>query len=232
MAINLRQLGFCDPRTLNEKIRETTIIGAGGIGSTVAMALSKMGLRNMTVWDEDTLEEHNLGNQFLPYDCLLPMSSNFLGRKKVESLEFLIDTLLPDPSVEYEPVNFDWRLDHYTYLTICTVDSMSTREKLWTGAKRSEKCRWYIDGRMGAQTLRIYVVDKANEEDITAYEDTLYTDDEAVQEPCTARGIIYTSLFAGAHIANIVRQIAVGPQQPPRQLIHMIEHNQLIEVKR
>jgi tRNA A37 threonylcarbamoyladenosine dehydratase len=63
---NLRQLDICSPTDLNEAIPDTVLIGLGGIGSTVMLALAKMGLRKIEAFDPDTLEEQNIGNQFLP----------------------------------------------------------------------------------------------------------------------------------------------------------------------
>jgi molybdopterin/thiamine biosynthesis adenylyltransferase len=236
--IHLRQVGFCSPAKLNEEISSTAIIGAGGIGSSAMIALAKMGLDHITVYDDDTLEAHNIGNQFLPFRIPDEISFNFLGRKKVWALHHLLRTLLPeDNTFTHEMVqeHFIPGLSGYGYLTICTVDSMKTRKELWNGAKASGKVVWYIDGRMGAQTLRIYVVNVMDQKSVEHYEASLYSDEDAEEAPCTERGIVYTSLFAGAHIANIVKQIAVGPQNPPMQLNHLIEHNLITttgEVKR
>ena len=40
------------------------IIGCGATGSWVALMLAKMGISNITCWDFDKVEEHNLPNQF------------------------------------------------------------------------------------------------------------------------------------------------------------------------
>ena len=40
------------------------VVGAGAIGSFVTLALAKMGCGNITSYDMDTVEEHNLPNQF------------------------------------------------------------------------------------------------------------------------------------------------------------------------
>ena len=40
-----------------------TIIGAGATGSWLALALAKLGVEDITVWDFDIVEEHNIPNQ-------------------------------------------------------------------------------------------------------------------------------------------------------------------------
>ena len=60
----LRQLDIADPSKFKDK--PVTVIGAGGIGAATAVALAKTGFENITVYDFDTLEEHNIPSQLLP----------------------------------------------------------------------------------------------------------------------------------------------------------------------
>ena len=70
-----RQLDILDPKSMDVPV---TIIGAGATGSFTALSLAKMGIRNITIYDFDTVEEHNLPNQFYR-QC-------DLGKRKVEAL--------------------------------------------------------------------------------------------------------------------------------------------------
>lgn len=64
------------------------IIGAGGLGSNVAMMLVRSGIRTLTVADHDMVEASNLNRQqFLPGDVGLP---------KVTALERCLKALEPD----------------------------------------------------------------------------------------------------------------------------------------
>ncbi len=56
-----RQLDILDPKLMSVPV---VVIGAGATGSFAALSLAKMGVRNITVYDFDTVEEHNLPNQF------------------------------------------------------------------------------------------------------------------------------------------------------------------------
>src|SRR5207244_2270936 len=56
-----------------------TVIGAGAVGSFVTLTLAKMGLRDLTVFDDDVVDVHNLPNQFYRLTDL--------GRPKVEALQ-------------------------------------------------------------------------------------------------------------------------------------------------
>ena len=42
------------------------LVGAGGIGAATALCMAKVGFECLTVMDFDTVEEHNIPNQFLP----------------------------------------------------------------------------------------------------------------------------------------------------------------------
>ena len=189
---HLRQLGIASPAKLNEAIPGTTIIGAGGIGSSVAITLLKMGLRGITVYDFDKLEEHNIGNQFLP--CQYEdhgYNRSFIGSFKVVALQHLANEMIAKVDEKRGrfnaalPFAFDEN-SQTDYRMISGVDSMATRSMIWQRVKGN--CRWYIDGRMSAQQLDIYVVDMQDPKDLELYEASLFTDEEGMQEPCTARG--------------------------------------------
>ena len=55
-----RQLDIFSPKNFTTSI---TIIGAGATGSYIAWLLAKMGCRDITVYDADKIENHNLPNQ-------------------------------------------------------------------------------------------------------------------------------------------------------------------------
>jgi len=67
---------------------------------------------------------------------------------------------------------------------------------------------------MGAEVTQIHTVRPCDSVEIARYEATLYTDEESVEEPCTARAIIYTVYNTAAIIANYVKRIAKGDPIP------------------
>ena len=71
----LRQLDILPPEKLQFPI---VVIGAGAIGSAAVVTLAKMGCGNMTIWDHDMLEEHNVSNQLCHLDAI--------GKPKAEAL--------------------------------------------------------------------------------------------------------------------------------------------------
>ena len=56
-----RQLDLANPAQLKVPI---TILGAGAVGSFTTLTLAKLGCSSLTVYDPDTVEVHNLPNQY------------------------------------------------------------------------------------------------------------------------------------------------------------------------
>ena len=69
----LRQQDLCPVQALQDL--HVTMVGCGAVGSFTALALSKMGVGSMTLYDPDTVEVHNLPVQMF--------TNADLGRPKV-----------------------------------------------------------------------------------------------------------------------------------------------------
>ena len=177
-----------------------TIIGAGGIGSPVALALAKMGCRSLTLYDPDRVEAHNLPNQFYRV--------RDVGRPKVAALaEVLAEFAEADVRAVQEAVTGQ----PLHGVVVSGVDSMASREQIWRGSIRYRPAvPIYIDARMGAQVCRVLTVRPVDPDDVRWYESTLYPDEGANEEPCTARAIIYTTLGLASLVANQVKRHALG----------------------
>ncbi len=197
-----------------------TLIGAGGIGAAAALALAKMGVGHLTVWDDDTVSEFNLATQ-------LHRISD-LGRQKVQALcqlvfEFSDDTdfvAIPDRLVPED----HWGLEDY--IVISAVDSIAARKGIWQ-AVRQGRVRWYLDSRMAAEEFHLFTVDMKS--DTGWYEQMLAGEDDTnvVELPCTSKATIFTALVAAGQIGSAVKKIAVG-QRNPRVLVHNIAANNLM----
>jgi hypothetical protein len=84
----------------------------------------------------------------------------------------------------------------------------------WTAAKFNPKVPYVIDVRMAAQFLKIYIVSTMKLKQINCYEESLYSNEEASEDPCGMRAIIYTSLVAGALVAKFTKNIQLGEPVP------------------
>lgn len=201
-----RQLGIVNPE---EQLRfPISVIGCGGIGSPTVLALAKMGCGNITVWDDDRVEEHNLPNQFYRLDDV--------GKLKVEGLA---RTVLDYTGVDL--VQSATRVGAATELrgaVISGVDTMQARQEIWKAVRYQPTVSVYIDARMGAEVCRIFTIQPTDPDDVTAYERSLHTDGEAQELPCTARAIIYNVFMVAALICSQIKKFGCG-QKHPREII-------------
>lgn len=194
-----RQWDLISPDDLTTPI---TVIGAGGIGSPLVLALTKMGAAALTVFDDDLIEDHNLPNQFY--------REGDLGRFKVEALQEIVQNFT-GTKIAIREERFEGGQEarkDLRGLVIAAVDTMEARGSIWTSVRFNPNVNLFIDARMGAEVCRIYTIRPCDPIDVSFYEDMLYTDDGTVPEPCTARAIIYNVFMIAALVANQVKKFA------------------------
>jgi molybdopterin/thiamine biosynthesis adenylyltransferase len=181
-----------------------TMIGCGGIGSFSALALAKMGCTHLTVYDDDRVEEHNIPNQlYRPCD---------IGQLKVICLAEIIKDFT-GTAVDARPDRVQGQ--RLQGIVVSGVDSMEARRRIWDRSIRYKAgVTAYIDARMGAEVARIYTVHPADPDDIRFYERTLYSDDDAMQVPCTAQAIIYNCFGIASLVAGQVKRVTIGEACP------------------
>lgn len=177
------------------------IVGAGSVGSYVALTLAKMGISDLTVVDFDKVEPHNLPNQFY--------KTTDIGRPKVEALKDIIKEFT---NTEITAIND--RIENYLTkdkifdIVILAVDNMKTRKQIFEKyAKHNIYVKYLIDIRTSAENFRIYTIQPVEPEDAKFYESELYSDDEASELPCTAQNIIYTVVGVAAITSSTVKKI-------------------------
>lgn len=200
-----RQLDILNPNETRD--RKIGIVGAGGIGSPLALLLAKMSFNNITVWDYDKIENHNIPNQ------LFRISD--IGKPKVEALQDIIKDFT---DTEINIVNEKWKGELRDIL-ISGVDNMEARKAMYKKAKENpDRCDLLIDARMGAELIRIYAIQPINPLDCEFYEKTLYPPEEAQELSCTAQAIFYNTFTLSGLVGSIVKHfILVEPY--PKEII-------------
>jgi molybdopterin/thiamine biosynthesis adenylyltransferase len=196
-----RQIDLVETEALEIPV---TMIGCGGIGSFSALALAKMGCTHLTVYDDDRVEEHNIPNQLyrlcdvgqLKVICLAEIIKDFTGT-----------------GVDARPERVQGQ--RLQGIVVSGVDSMEARRRIWDRSIRYKAgVTAYIDARMGAEVARIYTVRPVDPDHVRLYERTLYSDDDAMQVPCTAQAIVYNSFGIASLVAGQVRRVAMGEACP------------------
>lgn len=183
-----------------------TVIGVGGIGSPTVLALSKMGVQPITVFDDDTVETHNLPNQIYRLDDV--------GKPKTEALAETVAayagmTLNVNGRFERQPVSG---------VAVSAVDSMEARAAIWKRMRFNSRVLLYIDARMGAQVARIITVKPYDLDQVRWYESTLYSDEDADEARCTEKAIIYNVFLIASLIASQVKKFSSG-EPIPRDIV-------------
>jgi hypothetical protein len=192
-----RQLDIFSPE--KAKKVKVTVIGVGGIGSPTVLALAKMGISSITVYDDDKVEIHNLPNQFYRLEDL--------KQPKVVALAQIVGDYTGDIIQIRDEIYENQPLSD---VVISGVDSMSVRKAIWEKIKYNPKVSIYIEARMGAEVARVHTVKPCDPDSVRWYESTLYSDEKAVEAPCSARAIIYCTFMIASLIANQVKRVALA----------------------
>ncbi len=184
------------PWATSIKGRGVTVVGAGGIGSWLALFLTRAGVQSINIFDSDIVEPSNIGGQFFSVDSE--------GIPKVVALKTQL--------YEYSPTgylnSFSSRITkdvidriNLHAVTFSCVDNMETRKLLFEKAK--ETCDLFIDGRMSAETFEIFSVDMKNDESIEKYHETLFDDAELEDAPCSFKATSHAGAMIGAMMTGI-----------------------------
>jgi hypothetical protein len=205
-----RQQDIIDLERLNRQ--PFTLIGAGGIGSYVAATLAKMGVTDLTVYDPDLVEDHNLPNQ--------NYRIRDVGRPKVEALaEILADFtgLQIKPHVALFPLTM-----RPQGIVISALDSMQARKQIWDSClKNNFQVDAYLEARMGAEQGRIYTLTNVvDPRQVGYYEARFYSDADAAQEPCTARAVAYNVFYLAGALVSRVKKVVMDQ---PVEIEHLFD---------
>jgi hypothetical protein len=197
-----RQFDILRPEDLSFPIH---MIGCGGIGSSTAIAMAKMGCSDITLWDADTVETHNLPNQIF--------NMKDVEKAKVTALAETVQAFSNvRPKTNIQEVQETTPLQG---VIVSGVDSMEARQTIWQAVRYKTRVLLYIDARMGAEVCRIYTLNPTTATQVAAYETSLYPDGEAIELPCTGRAIIYNVFMIASLICNQVKKFARGEEWHP-----------------
>lgn len=191
----IRQSSLVDMERI--KSSSVTIIGAGSIGSFAAYSLIKMGVEDITVYDNDIVEEHNYSNQIY--------NTKDIGKKKAICLREKIKLLT---GVKIRTIYKTYTNQNLKGIVISAVDSMQSRKQIWDNCKLNYGVELFIDVRVGGQVYRFYVVNPMDPDEIEKYEETLYSDEETSPLKCTERSIIFNVLSPVSMICNALKNYA------------------------
>lgn len=199
-----RQNLILDPTTINS---EVWIFGVGTGGSHLTYALSKMGFKIIHILDYDTVEPHNVANQFFKIEDI--------GRYKIDAIAESVSEFSP---YLISILKHDVKFDENTEITILdksivilAFDTLPARKLVWNKIKGRDV--FVLDARMTGELFRVFSGKADDEEFIRKYEESL-NPVATIQATCGTESIIYNILGEIAILSSIVKKMVRGESFP------------------
>lgn len=176
-----------------------TVIGVGAIGRQLALQLAAIGTPRLQLVDFDVVDLSNVTTQgYLAAD---------IGQPKVQATAAAIRALDATITVECVQDRYRPRMEIGAAVFVA-VDSIDARSAIWRSA--GPRCRFWCDGRMRAEVLRVLAAEEHTGRD--HYPTTLFPQAEAQVGRCTARSTIYAaSIAAGMMVHQFTRWLRGFP---------------------
>ena len=168
------------------------ILGVGNVGSYVALMLTKIGLSNIVLVDDDVVELPNTATQLF--------SEANIGQLKTEATASLCEQLA---GIRPETATIADQKRLAADYIILAIDSIEGRLQAIDDTR--ETARAYIDSRQGALNIEVYT----GRADYIA--ENLRALNFSQASACAAKGIAFTSAITGGLVANEMRKILTAP---------------------
>lgn len=186
------------------------IIGCGAIGSTVAENLVRFGITNITLYDFDKVEPHNIANQmFVQSD---------IGKLKVDAVADMLAAINPEVKGGLRLVKEGWtgqRLSGYVFLC---VDNIELRKKIAESCKMNTFVKGMFDFRMGLTDGQHYAADWRDRKMVKDFIASMeFTHEEAAAEtPVSACNITLSvcptvRTIVAYGVSNFINFVKGGP---------------------
>lgn len=146
---------FFNPDSCEDRIH---VIGCGSVGSTVCELLARFGLTNVSLYDFDIVEEHNLANQMF--------TTKNLYKPKIEGVYERWVEINPEAAKTIKLYGDGWngqKLSGYVFLC---VDNIELRRKIVEENKYNTNIKAMFDFRTALTSAQHYAADWSKDEDI------------------------------------------------------------------
>lgn len=177
-----------------------SIVGCGATGSRIFMSLIELGITNISVYDPDTVESHNIANQ--------AFTSQDIGSPKVHALKRLYEEKTGEPAPEtmhFVQAKVPLRYGvtpRVSGIVFLLTDTMSSRRKIMEVLSGTDNVSDIIETRMASTHGNIYCVNKFNEIHMKQWYASLIDDEDGETSACGA------SISVGS-TASIIANLAV-----------------------
>lgn len=193
MSRNERMLGVFDFDAFAKLDKH--VVGVGAVGGWLVKYLASMGIPNVTMWDFDTVAEHNIGNQGFTPDQV--------GKAKVDVR--LEDAKLCFPDCDWRAAGSAWQKTAGDVYFVC-VDSLQARSEIYNACAEEALI---IDMRMLALNYMAYALKGKDER----YDETL-TSTGLQSGDCASRSTLHAANMAATLGLTLAMQHASGQETP------------------
>ena len=162
-----------------------TIIGVGAIGRNIAISLAQVGIGRLEIWDDDLVDEVNLGTQGYRPDQI--------GQSKVNALATDLKAINPEIKLFSRDLRYSETDRPACPNVFVCVDTMAGRTSIFKSLTKLPNL--LIDCRMSPECYRIITIGSSYKFN---YKETLFPDNEAVQESCTAKSTLHCAQSAAS----------------------------------
>ena len=210
--------------------QEVILAGLGGIGSWTSIFLSRLGLKELILFDSDVFESHNMSGQAVTRDDI--------GKNKAAAAA---DKALAYSNYETAVFNSFYRKEDNpitTKVMICGFDNMKARKEyyeMWKQDINAECPQDYlfIDGRLTAELFQVFVIKGNDKYAQREYETNwLFGDDIADETDCTFKQTTHLAAMIASFIVNhfVNWCSSFSETNFPRRIPWFTEYNSILNV--
>lgn len=179
------------------------IIGCGSVGSTVAENLVRCGVTNLSLYDFDTVEAHNLANQMF--------REEHIGQPKVEAVAKMLEEINPSVKNSIKLYPKGWENEMLSgYIFLC-VDNMEVRQTITKKHMQNLNVKAMFDFRTRLLDAQHYAADWLDHKMKQDFLNSMnFTQEEALEEtPTSACGTTLSvaptiRIICGYGVANFM----------------------------
>lgn len=167
------------------------VVGLGMHGSWTALAVARLGVKALRLWDDDVVAAVNVATQaYLPEQ---------IGRPKAECLAEMVSALGIEAIEQRQKFpSSGW--PHPWDVVICCADNHDTRRLVAAAASQGSKL--FIESRSGGEVIYIHAF-PPTADNLSEYLSTCFPTNN-YDAPCGARGTAYVGMAVASTVAAII----------------------------
>lgn len=175
-----------------DQLHDITLIGVGGIGSWLALNLTRIG-HNLYIFDPDTVDESNVaGGQMY--------RRGSIGQNKANEVTKICREFGHSNNRIYPIDNYYYKDSGTTPIVMTGLDNMGARKEAfeaWKAMIPNDPSKYLlIDGRLLMESAEILCVQGNKQDDIAKYEkEYLFSDDEVPDLDCTTKQTTFGAML-------------------------------------